>query len=137
MPEVEQVLGRDMHLLAHICERRAGVLPGAGIRWRTVQSVIAAILRHHDARACLPGDDGGPWNDPSRQIGVAVKCEEHGAAWRTFANDICEQINAVVRTVPNLTSGNVGRRNTPWRLKHDALLKAPQDEQHQDVERGE
>lgn len=61
--------------------------------------------------------------------------EQDGSAWRTVADDVGEELDAVLGAVSNLTSRDARVGDPGRRLKHDAFLEAPQDEQRGYVRR--
>ena len=59
------------------------------------QPVVSPVLRQNHAKICAPDDLLGPRNEPTRDVGIPVKCEHYRLPGGAVADEIREEPHAV------------------------------------------
>jgi hypothetical protein len=74
---------RSAQVVLRIGERAERVGRGPFIGRRAVDAVVAAILGEQDINTGAFGQLPSPGNEPGREVGVSVICDDNGSGFRS------------------------------------------------------
>ena len=135
--EENESVGRNAESIARELKRGERVPGRSSIGRHAGQAVVSAIFGEDDTKICSRGRLFRPRNEPSRDVGIAVKDQHDRTLAPAFADDVREQVNAIGRRVIDATSlrrpSRRGHLGDSRRLEDHTFLKAPQQEQEGDV----